>query len=157
MGKHCEAVELLLARMDSNPEEFTQGGRWEKLIVRYRSCLPMQDRLAMEDKLNTLWLEVFHKDVMNELLAEPREVADYSEEYKRTSGTRPGVIPLQVPVGGITTAISPYTNALTSNGTSNTSTLTNVGAGSPTLNLSNQSIKDIAAQLQQYAANMWRP
>lgn len=73
MGKHCAAVELLLARMDSNPEEFTETLRWQKFIDRYKSILPATDRIALEDKLNSLYLEVFHKAVMNELLAEPRE------------------------------------------------------------------------------------
>ena len=133
MGKHCAAVELLLARMDSNPEEFTENGRWEKLIVRYRSYLPMQDRTAMEDKLNTLWLEVFHKDVMKELLAEPSENAAIGPSiYQTTSPTSnfPAGIAAAVP------------------------TITNTTAN---LNLSRQSIKEIAAQLQSYASNTWKP
>lgn len=125
MGKHCAAVELLLARMDSNPEEFTENGRWEKLIVRYRTYLPVQDRTAMEDKLNTLWLEVFHKDVMNELLAEKRE--DVTVVTYAGTATFPAT-----PIPGL------------SNTTAN-------------LNLSRQSIKEIAAQLQLYASNTWKP
>ena len=133
MGKHCEAVELLLARMDSNPEEFTENGRWEKLIVRYRSYLPMQDRTAMEDKINTLRLDVFHKDVMNELLAEPSENAAIGPSiYQTTSPTS------NFPAG-ITAAVP---------------TITNTTAN---LNLSRQSIKEIAAQLQSYASNTWKP
>lgn len=131
MGKHCEAVELLLARMDSNPEEFTENGRWEKLIVRYRSYLPMQDRTAMEDKINTLRLDVFHKDVMNELLAETRE------DVTRAAFTGTSTS---------TTITSPYLNA--------SPTIANTTAN---LNLSRQSIKEIAAQLQSYASNTWKP
>lgn len=73
MGKHCAAVELLLARMDSNPDEFTETSRWKKFIDHYKHMLPSADRIALEEKLNSLHLEVFHKAVMNELLAEPRE------------------------------------------------------------------------------------
>lgn len=73
MGKHCAAVELLLARMDSNPDEFTETPRWKKFIDHYKHMLPSADRIALEEKLNSLHLEVFHKAVMNELLAEPRE------------------------------------------------------------------------------------
>jgi hypothetical protein len=76
MGEFCEAVELLLARMDSNPEEFTEGGRWERLITKYRSCLPVADQLALTGKINTLRMDTFHKEVMKELLAEPREPVD---------------------------------------------------------------------------------
>jgi len=125
MGKHCEAVELLLARMDSNPEEFEEGGRWEKLIVKYRTYLSATDRLALEDKINALRLDTFHKDVMSELLAEP------SEDVERVVYTGATTIP--------TTIGSAYSNAAAN------------------INLSQQSIKDIAAAMSQYAANTWKP
>lgn len=138
MGKYCAAVELLLARMDSNPEEFTENGRWEGLIIKYRSYLPMQDRTAMEDKINALRLDVFHKDVMNKLLAEPSENAAIGPSIYQT------------------TTPSPYLNAIPTSALT-AGTITNVGAGSPALNLSRQSIKEIAAQLQSYASNTWKP
>jgi hypothetical protein len=120
--------------MDSNPEEFTENGRWEKLIVRYRSYLPMQDRTAMEDKINALRLDVFHKDVMNELLAEPRDHTELINDYVRVASGAASTIP-----AGITAAVP---------------TITNTTAN---LNLSRQSIKEIAAQLQSYASNTWKP
>ena len=144
MGKHCEAVELLLARMDSNPEEFAEGGRWQGLILKYRTHLPAADRLALEDKINALRLDVFHKDVMNELLAEPREDAEAKGHTFIYNGPVPantvrGVSTVPTITTGITTiAVSPHSNA------------TNI-------NLSNQSIKEIAAQLQSYASNTWKP
>lgn len=136
MGKHCEAVELLLARMDSNPEEFTENGRWEKLIVRYRSYLPIQDRTAMEDKINALRLDVFHKDVMNELLTEPSENVAVDPSIFQTTIPTSTIPTSTITAGNITTAVSPYSNAI---------------------NLSRQSIKEIAAQLQSYASNTWKP
>jgi hypothetical protein len=122
MGKHCAAVELLLARMDSNPEEFVNGGRWDKLIDRYKSILPATDRAALEGKLNSLYLEVFHRDVMKELLEEPKKQT-LEEHEKQTVDT--------VWAGGNT--VSSYTNAVAN------------------INLSQQSIKDIAAAMGQYA------
>jgi len=127
MGKYCEAVELLLARMDSNPEEFEEGGRWEKLIVKYRTYLSATDRLALEDKINALRLDTFHKAVMSELLAETREdTISFSDLAVAMSAGRTTTIPL-------TTAV---TNSI---------------------NLSQQSIKDIAAAMSQYAVNTWKP
>jgi hypothetical protein len=151
MGKHCEAVELLLARMDSNPEEFKDGGRWEGLIVKYRTYLSATDRLALEDKINALRLDTFHKAVMSELLAEPSEEAVVDPSFYQ--GIRPGaqVIGTTVP----TAAVSPYINAYQN-------TLSNTGAGSAltntssNINLSEGSIKSIAAALGAYA-NVWRP
>ena len=145
MGKHCEAVELLLARMDSNPEEFTENGRWEKLIAKWKLVLSVPDRMALESKLNTLWLEVFHKDVMNELLAETREDA----EAKGHTFIYNGPIPANT-VRGVSTVPTITTGVAYSNQRiGNNSNATNI-------NLSNQSIKDIAAQLQQYASNAWK-
>lgn len=140
MGKHCEAVELLLARMDSNPEEFTENGRWEGLIIKYRPYLPVQDRTAMEDKINSLRLDVFHKDVMKQLLAEPSEDAAVDRGYYQSTIPTGTATTIPLTTGIATTAVSPYSNA-------------NANA----LNLSKQSIKDIAAAMSQYAANTWKP
>jgi hypothetical protein len=138
--------------MDSNPEEFGDGGRWQGLILKYRTYLPAADRLAMEDKLNALRLDVFHKDVMKELLAEPNDDAAVDPSFYR--GTRPGtqVIGTTVPTAAVSPYINAYQNALSNTGVG--SALTNTPSN---VNLSNQSIKDIAAALSQYAANTWRP
>lgn len=148
MGKHCAAVELLLARMDSNPEEFTQGGRWDKLIAKWKPVLSVTDRMALESKLNTLWLEVFHKDVMNELLAEPSENVAVDPGYYQTT------IPISAtPVRGVSTTPVTTGVAYSNQCIGNTSP-----AGiTANLNLSRQSIKEIAAQLQSYASNTWKP
>ena len=146
MGKYCEAVELLLARMDSNPEEFTENGRWEKLIAKWKPVLSAPDRMALEGKLNTLWLEVFHKDVMNELLAEPSEDAVVDRGYYQST----------IPTGALATAIPRTTgNAALAGQQLSPSALSNANANA--LNLSSQSIKDIAAAMSQYAANTWKP
>ena len=141
MSKYCEAVELLLARMDSFPEEFTDGGRWDRLILKYRPYLSATDRLALEDKTNALRRDAFHKDVMYELLAKP------SEEVTRVVYTGATTIPVgSVSTIPLTTGVA-YANRCVS--ASNTATAN--------INLSDQSIKEIAAQLQQYAANTLKP
>jgi hypothetical protein len=122
MDKHCAAVELLLARMDSNPEEFTETLRWQKFIDRYKSILSATDRIALEDKLNSLYLEVFHRDVMKELLEEPKKQTLEEHEKQMVDN---------VWAGGNT--VSSYTNAVAN------------------INLSQQSIKDIVAAMSQYA------
>lgn len=146
MGKHCAAVELLLARMGSNPEEFTENGRWEKLIAKWKPVLSVPDRMALESKLNTLWLEVFHKDVMNELLAETREDAEAKGHTFIYNGPIPANTVRGVSTVPITTGVA-YSNQCIGN---NATTSANI-------NLSSQSIKDIAAAMSQYAANTWKP
>jgi hypothetical protein len=135
MGKYCAAVELLLARMDSNPEEFTDGGRWERLLIRHRSYLPMEDQMALTDKLNTLRMDVFHKDVMKELLAEPNDDVAMAA-YTATTTIPAGVIATTIPAGAI--------------GASQLNGMLNA------INLSQNSIQELAQQLQQYASNAWR-
>ena len=136
MSKYCDAVELLLARMESFPEEFMEGGRWERLMLKYRTYLSASDRLALEDKINAIRRDAFHKDVMYELLAKPSENAAIDPSIYQT--TIPTSLYLNAsPTGGI--AVSPVTNAAAN------------------LNLSRQSIKEIARQLQQYAANTLKP
>ncbi len=136
MGKHCEAVELLLARMDSNPEEFGDNGRWEGLIIKYRSYLPVQDRTAMEDKINALRLDSFHKDVMSKLLAEPSETVVGTDNRYIYQGS--STIPTTTGVAYSNQCISPNTNAAAN------------------VNLNQQSIKELASALGMYA-NVWRP
>ena len=154
MGEYCAAVELLLARMDSNPEEFSEGGRWERLIARNRAFLPMEDQMALSDKLNTLRLEAFHKEVMSELLAEPRETEEYV--WNNTAvPTAASTVPTAV-LGAYNNHYAQMQNTLLAGQQASPSTLTNVGAGSPTMNLSRQSIQEIAAQLQSYASNAWK-
>jgi hypothetical protein len=128
MSEYCEAVELLLARMDSFPEEFGDNGRWEKLILKYRTYLSATDRLALEDKINALRRDAFHEDVMYELLAKP------SEEVTRVVHTGATTIPL-------TTGVA-YANA--------------IAGPNAAANLTQQSIKEIASALGVYA-NVWRP
>jgi len=140
MGKHCEAVELLLARMDSNPEEFTEYGRWEKHIVKYRPYLPMEDQMALTDKINALRLDVFHKDVMKELLAEPNDDVARAAYAGTTTIPVGGIHPVgSMPVNGMLNAY-PIASAVTPNA----------------VNLSTQSIKDIVHAMSQYA-NPARP
>lgn len=145
MGKHCAAVELLLARMDSNPEEFTENGRWEKLIAKWKPVLSVTDRTALEGKLNTLWLEVFHKDVMNELLAETREDAEAKGHTFIYNGPIPANTVRGVSTVPITTGVA-YSNQCIGN---NATTSANI-------NLTQQSIKEIASALGVYA-NTWKP
>jgi hypothetical protein len=121
--------------MDSNPEEFTDGGRWERLLIRHRSYLPMEDQMALTDKLNTLRMDVFHKDVMKELLAEPNDDVAMAA-YTATTTIPAGVIATTIPAGAI--------------GASQLNGMLNA------INLSQNSIQELAQQLQQYASNAWR-
>lgn len=65
------AIELLLARMESNPEEFvnTINGRWGKILTKVSEAAPEQDWELIKAKLKTVRLDVLHKQIMQELCA----------------------------------------------------------------------------------------
>lgn len=66
------AVDLLLKRMESNPDEFVQGHprhpRWERIIERYKEFLDSEDKKLLKEKYTTLQMDQMHKEIMAELL-----------------------------------------------------------------------------------------
>lgn len=82
-----KGVQILLARMDSNPEEFDYDGwlaKWSRLYDRYSECLTAEEREAIAAKRLEILREVFTNSVMGQLLgiAGPiRELTPEQEEY----------------------------------------------------------------------------
>lgn len=74
------AVELLLSRMESNPEEFAKGSvrrrRWDKIISDFDTYLTDEERQALRDKYSEIQMNQMHKDVMAELLHGAEEIED---------------------------------------------------------------------------------
>lgn len=66
------AVELLIKRMESNPDEFVQGHKrhhkWERLIEKYSEFMDKEDRDTLKRKYCVLQMDQMHKSVMAELL-----------------------------------------------------------------------------------------
>ncbi len=65
-----QAVELILKRMDSNPDEFTGDSkdRWMRMLKRYEAFFNQEERDAILAKQNAIMMGEFHKEVMAELL-----------------------------------------------------------------------------------------
>jgi hypothetical protein len=65
-----QAVELILKRMGSNPDEFTgdDKDRWMRMIKHYEAFFSDEERKAISEKYNAIMMGKFHKDVMSELL-----------------------------------------------------------------------------------------
>ena len=75
-----QGIEILLARMDSHPQEFDGGtrpyGRWTYTIERalnIGSNFTKEERDALSIKLRDMARERFTQDVMKELLDGPEE------------------------------------------------------------------------------------
>jgi len=66
-----KGIEILLNRMDSNPEEFIGTGsrsKWRDYFTTYKEYLNEEDVKAFETKLNTLIQDKFTETIMKELL-----------------------------------------------------------------------------------------
>ncbi len=63
------AVQLMLARMDTHPEEFRpRGYRWEEALGSMLEAASPEERLALETKLNRFRMDALHEQIMSELL-----------------------------------------------------------------------------------------
>mgnify|MGYP003352334673 CR=1 FL=1 len=67
-----KGLEILMARIDSNPEGFASTGfsasRWQTLIASYEKMLPEEDMKAFKAKLHERACNKFTEAVMEELL-----------------------------------------------------------------------------------------
>jgi hypothetical protein len=67
-----QAVELLVKRMESNPDEFVKGhtrhSKWERIIEKYMEFVDPEDKKILKEKYSALQLNQMHKDIMAELL-----------------------------------------------------------------------------------------
>jgi hypothetical protein len=83
------AIELLLARMESNPEEFIGGGGWEKVINHYRRNFTEKEKELFFIKERELSMECFHQEIMRKMLSEPNAVwSDPTLNVIKTPGGR---------------------------------------------------------------------
>jgi hypothetical protein len=67
-----EGVKILLERIKTNPEEFTEG-KWHSLIQSHRMFLNKEDCEALDEAINKLMQQRFTERVMKELLAPEEE------------------------------------------------------------------------------------
>jgi hypothetical protein len=63
-----EVVKLLLARMESNPEEFERGtSRWTWMMEGVLTHCSEEERAALHAGLRPIRLQQLHEDVLDEL------------------------------------------------------------------------------------------
>jgi len=64
-----EAVKIILARMDTNPEEFKSSySRWAGVLSQYESILSEEEANALKEKGRAIQEQSFTEDVMNILM-----------------------------------------------------------------------------------------
>ena len=65
-----KGVEILLARMETNPEEFENTGRWIDLYNHYKKFMAEEEQEMFMTKLKALKMEQFEQEVVKRLLRE---------------------------------------------------------------------------------------
>ena len=64
-----DVVKLLIARMESHPEEFERGmSRWAWMVEGVMTNCSEEERAALHAGLRPIRLKQLHEDVMDELL-----------------------------------------------------------------------------------------
>jgi len=64
------AIELILARMESNPEEFmSTRDRWGDIITELNKYTTEEERRLVFEKMRSIRLDAVHKQIMQELCA----------------------------------------------------------------------------------------
>ena len=113
MSEHHDAVKLLLARMESHPEEFAginmtkeagrlHTSRWNTVLWQFWHTLTTEEQDALNNALSTANRNHFHRAVMQELL-DPKidRIGRQMELFPAQSGYPPGSI---MPTNLLTTA-----------------------------------------------------
>lgn len=84
-----KGIEILIARMESSPEEFLTGnksGKWLHLMEQYEDYMEPEDRKALMDKYNSLKMQKFTEKVMKELLEDQQEKSEDFGNYAQALG-----------------------------------------------------------------------
>jgi hypothetical protein len=68
-----KGVEILLARMDTHPEEFEKDDKWGNLYEEYKKFMEPEEQKAMVDKLKQLKMNKFEELIVRRLMREERE------------------------------------------------------------------------------------
>jgi len=82
------AVKLLLARMESNPEEFSAyENRWREVMHKVMTYCIEEEKALLNDKLRSIVLNDAHEEIMRELLgAEDKEPELKKVTWNRLTG-----------------------------------------------------------------------
>ena len=62
------AVELLLARMESHPQEFEDDRRWARFYQHTKTHWNSTEKKLFSDKMREIRMEAIHTELLKELL-----------------------------------------------------------------------------------------
>ena len=61
-------IEMLLARMDTHPEEFIEGHKWGRTIQELHKYAEKEESTALNDKLKKVMMQHLTEQIMEELI-----------------------------------------------------------------------------------------
>jgi hypothetical protein len=82
-----KGVEILLARMETHPEEFEVDGRWVGLFNEYKKYMEPEEQTAVMEKLRQVKMGKFETLVVKHLLREEREEEPLQRDMFGNSGS----------------------------------------------------------------------
>lgn len=116
MSELHDVVKLLLARMESHPEEFERGtSRWAWMVEGVMTNCSEEERAALHAGLRPIRLKQLHEDVMDELLngeeRRRREIEEIEYEKRTIAQARNTLIgQSQLRVTSVSEDMNPYKN-----------------------------------------------
>jgi hypothetical protein len=94
-------VALLLERMKTNPEEFTEHGKWGSLIHSHKMFLSEEDCKALDAGINALMQQHFTEKVLEELV-DPTEKSNVKKLGNMFTKNLRAAALGQTPIAGVT-------------------------------------------------------
>ena len=65
-----DGLKIILARMDTNPEEFIDNRKWRRLVENDWPMFTKEEQEAYSTKLRSILLDKFSEEVLKELMDE---------------------------------------------------------------------------------------
>jgi hypothetical protein len=82
-----KGVEILLARMETHPEEFEQDSKWVGMFNEYKKYMEPEEQTAVLEKLRQLKMDKFEELIVKRLMREERELEPMQKDLFGNSGS----------------------------------------------------------------------
>lgn len=117
-----DGLKIILARMDTNPEEFIDNRKWRRLVENDWPMFTKEEQEAYSTKLRSILLDKFSEEVLKELMDEDEttETIKYKAANRYATGwtdARATLTPTQVAVAKkVGMSLEAYAKALAKQG-----------------------------------------
>ena len=95
-------LKIILARMDTNPEEFVDKRKWRHLVESEWPMFTKEEQEAYTSKLREILGDVFSKQILQVLMEDEKETMRYkaSDRYALSITEAALANKLNIPLGG---------------------------------------------------------